>query len=277
MVLFPEDPDVPPIDYRELHTIVRELTYGIYVLHQTPLISLEANYDQSTSCQLPPAYQDTRIGQILVNVDYIMKCLCMGPTSPKTNAQSSLSAGDPTWISTRVESQKPRNRCWLSSQARVSILINHNHIMQPTRTLEYGKPWLSVIWLELTGLVFFFFFFFCRFVNWIVEYAALTSSVLCWVRVLLSFRSFLRSYLLVIRKTCVYWGWYWCSDRQLEWWFWLLYSNSMQFISDRNQCLTCMKNLGNLCNDCCVSNHNCMWIFFLLDWLFLMDYVGKMS
>lgn len=83
VVLFPEDPDVPPIDYRELHTIVRELTYGIFVLHQTPLISLEANYDQSTSCQLPPAYQDTRIGQILVNVDYMMKCLWHGAYIPK--------------------------------------------------------------------------------------------------------------------------------------------------------------------------------------------------
>lgn len=83
VVLFPEDPGIPPIDYRELHTIVRELTYGIYVLHQTPLVSLEANYDQSTSCQLPPAYQDTRIGQILVNVDYIMKCLWHGAYIPK--------------------------------------------------------------------------------------------------------------------------------------------------------------------------------------------------
>ncbi|KAL8620460.1 hypothetical protein ACOMHN_048393 [Nucella lapillus] len=83
VLLFPEDPDLPPLDYRELHTIVRELTYGIFVLHQTPLISLEANYDQSTTCQLPPAYQDTRIGQILVNVDYMMKCLWHGAYIPK--------------------------------------------------------------------------------------------------------------------------------------------------------------------------------------------------
>ncbi|XP_070211365.1 ankyrin and armadillo repeat-containing protein-like isoform X4 [Littorina saxatilis] len=83
VVLFPDNLDLLPIDYRELHTIVRELTYGIYVMHQTPLISLEANYDQSTSCQLPPAYQDTLVGQILVNTDYMMKCLWHGAYIPK--------------------------------------------------------------------------------------------------------------------------------------------------------------------------------------------------
>lgn len=78
ILLLPENPSLPPIDYRELHTIIRELIYGIYILHQTPQISLEANYDQSTTCQLPPAYEDTRIGQILINVDYLMKCMWHG-------------------------------------------------------------------------------------------------------------------------------------------------------------------------------------------------------
>ena len=83
MILFPEDSDSAPLDYRELHMIIRELTYGIYIMHQTPLICLEANYDQSTSCQLPPAYHDTRVGQIMINVDYIMKCLWHGAYFPK--------------------------------------------------------------------------------------------------------------------------------------------------------------------------------------------------
>lgn len=83
VLLLPKDPDIPPLDYRELHHIVRELTYGIYILNQTPIISMEANNDQSTSCQLPPAYQDTSIGQILANVDYMMKCLWHGAFMPK--------------------------------------------------------------------------------------------------------------------------------------------------------------------------------------------------
>ncbi|CAH1788258.1 unnamed protein product [Owenia fusiformis] len=83
LLLFPENKDVPPIDIREFHQVIRELTMGIYVLNQLPCISLEANFDQSTSCQLPPAYYDTRVGQILINVDYMMKCLWHGAYFPK--------------------------------------------------------------------------------------------------------------------------------------------------------------------------------------------------
>ncbi|XP_067649055.1 ankyrin and armadillo repeat-containing protein-like [Haliotis asinina] len=86
MILFPEDADVAenqPLDYRELHQIVKELTYGIFVMHQTPLIALEANYDKSTSCQLPPAYLDTKVGQVLVSVDYMLKALWHGAYIPK--------------------------------------------------------------------------------------------------------------------------------------------------------------------------------------------------
>lgn len=86
VILFPEDADVAenqPLDYRELHQIVKELTYGIFVMHQTPLIALEANYDKSTSCQLPPAYLDTKVGQVLVNVDYMLKALWHGAYIPK--------------------------------------------------------------------------------------------------------------------------------------------------------------------------------------------------
>ncbi|XP_077010533.1 ankyrin and armadillo repeat-containing protein isoform X2 [Tamandua tetradactyla] len=71
------------LDYREVHQILRELAIGIYCFNQIPSISLEANYDQSSSCQLPPAYFDTRIGQILINIDYMLKALWHGMYMPK--------------------------------------------------------------------------------------------------------------------------------------------------------------------------------------------------
>ncbi|XP_054977984.1 ankyrin and armadillo repeat-containing protein [Sorex araneus] len=71
------------LDYREVHQIIRELSVGIYCLNQIPSISLEANYDQSSSCQLPPAYYDTRIGQILIRIDYMLKALWHGLYMPK--------------------------------------------------------------------------------------------------------------------------------------------------------------------------------------------------
>lgn len=71
------------LDYREVHQLIRELAVGIYCLNQIPSISLEANYDQSSSCQLPPAYYDTRIGQILINIDYMLKALWHGLYMPK--------------------------------------------------------------------------------------------------------------------------------------------------------------------------------------------------
>uniref|UniRef100_G1PPT3 Ankyrin and armadillo repeat containing n=1 Tax=Myotis lucifugus TaxID=59463 RepID=G1PPT3_MYOLU len=82
ILLMPVDPTAL-LDYREVHQIIRELAVGIYCLNQIPGISLEANYDQSSSCQLPPAYFDTRIGQILINVDYMLKALWHGIYMPK--------------------------------------------------------------------------------------------------------------------------------------------------------------------------------------------------
>ncbi|MEE6490360.1 hypothetical protein FKM82_015856 [Ascaphus truei] len=66
------------LDCREVHQIIRELTMGIYCFNQAPSISLDANYDCSTSCQLPPAYYDTRVGQIMISVDYMIKALWHG-------------------------------------------------------------------------------------------------------------------------------------------------------------------------------------------------------
>ncbi|RNA30706.1 ankyrin and armadillo repeat-containing [Brachionus plicatilis] len=82
-LLVPFDEAVPDIDYRELHQIIRELTIGIYVLNQHPFLQLEANFDQSTSCQLPVAYVDTKLGQIMINTDYWLKALWHGSYFPR--------------------------------------------------------------------------------------------------------------------------------------------------------------------------------------------------
>uniref|UniRef100_A0A8C2VUH3 Ankyrin and armadillo repeat containing n=1 Tax=Chinchilla lanigera TaxID=34839 RepID=A0A8C2VUH3_CHILA len=82
ILLMPVDPTAL-LDYREVHQIIRELAVGIYCLNQIPSISLEANYDQSSSCQLPPAYFDTRVGQILIHIDYMLKALWHGIYMPK--------------------------------------------------------------------------------------------------------------------------------------------------------------------------------------------------
>ncbi|KAM8934165.1 ankyrin and armadillo repeat-containing protein [Pelodytes ibericus] len=66
------------LDCREVHQIIRELTMGIFCFNQVPSISLDANYDCSTSCQLPPAYYDTRVGQIMISVDYMIKAIWHG-------------------------------------------------------------------------------------------------------------------------------------------------------------------------------------------------------
>ncbi|XP_026768541.3 ankyrin and armadillo repeat-containing protein [Pangasianodon hypophthalmus] len=71
------------MDYRVVHQIIRELTVGLYCFNQVPSISLEPNPDQSSACQLPPAYCDTKVGQILINIDYTMKALWHGAYIPK--------------------------------------------------------------------------------------------------------------------------------------------------------------------------------------------------
>ena len=71
-----------PFHLQELHQIVRELTIGIYVFNQTPSVLLSPNYDQSTSVSLPSAYTNTLVGQVLISVDYYMKCLLHGAMVP---------------------------------------------------------------------------------------------------------------------------------------------------------------------------------------------------
>lgn len=84
VLLMPLDSDPQfELDYREIHQVIRELVLGIFMFNQTPKISLDANFDQSTSCHIPPAYQDTRIGQAMVSVDYMIKALWHGAYFPK--------------------------------------------------------------------------------------------------------------------------------------------------------------------------------------------------
>ncbi|XP_053482162.1 ankyrin and armadillo repeat-containing protein isoform X2 [Ictalurus furcatus] len=82
IILAPCDSRVS-MDYRVVHQIIRELTVGIYCFNQVPSISLEPNPDQSSACRLTPAYCDTRVGQILINIDYTMKALWHGAYIPK--------------------------------------------------------------------------------------------------------------------------------------------------------------------------------------------------
>jgi hypothetical protein len=78
ILLLPHDSTVPDLDYREVHQILRELTIGMYVLNQHPCLQLEANFDESTTCQMPPAYVDTKVGQIMIMTDYWLKALWHG-------------------------------------------------------------------------------------------------------------------------------------------------------------------------------------------------------
>ena len=83
LFLLPAEKDIDNLELREVHQILRELVTGIYVLNQTPSVHLEANYDDSTTINLPPAYCDTRVGQLLIEVDYLMKSLWHGAYFPK--------------------------------------------------------------------------------------------------------------------------------------------------------------------------------------------------
>ncbi len=78
LILIPYEEDIPALDYREIHQIVRELTIGMYVFNSHPNLHFETNYDHSTSCQMPPAYIDSKLGQVMISTDYWMKALWHG-------------------------------------------------------------------------------------------------------------------------------------------------------------------------------------------------------
>lgn len=83
VIVFPVDEAEESLDFREIHQVLRELVMGLYCLNQVPSITLETNYDQSTSCQIPPAYVDSKVGQIMIDIDYMMKALWHGAYFPK--------------------------------------------------------------------------------------------------------------------------------------------------------------------------------------------------
>ncbi|CAM4742108.1 unnamed protein product [Rotaria magnacalcarata] len=77
-ILFPVDDDIPLLDTREVHQLLRELTIAVYSLNAQPTLSLEANFDLSSTCQIPTAFLDTRLGQIMINCDAWLKSVWHG-------------------------------------------------------------------------------------------------------------------------------------------------------------------------------------------------------
>ena len=51
-ILMPAEDGISQMDLREIHQIIKELTMGIFVLNQLPMVTLEGNFDQSTTCQV---------------------------------------------------------------------------------------------------------------------------------------------------------------------------------------------------------------------------------
>ncbi len=79
-----------PLNLQELQQVTRELIEGIYVFNQLPSITLEANYDSTTSCSIPSAYNNTLIGQALLSLDYFTKSLLHGSTVRQKDKRSKL-------------------------------------------------------------------------------------------------------------------------------------------------------------------------------------------
>lgn len=96
-ILFPVDEGIERLDTREIHQLLRELTTGVYSLNAQPVLTLEANFDLTSTCQLPTgklhsysfihslfidmislAYIDTRLGQIMINCDAWLKSVWHG-------------------------------------------------------------------------------------------------------------------------------------------------------------------------------------------------------
>ncbi|UJR31012.1 hypothetical protein I4U23_018523 [Adineta vaga] len=82
-ILFPVDENIAHLDVREIHQLLRELTIGVYSLNAHPVLSLEANFDISSTCQMPTAYIDTRLGQIMINCDSWLKSVWHGVFMPR--------------------------------------------------------------------------------------------------------------------------------------------------------------------------------------------------
>lgn len=81
-LLFPKStsPTIKQFRLQELHQVVRELVEGIYIFNQAPSISLDSNYDSTTTVSLSSAYHDSLVGEALFAVDYFVKSLLNGST-----------------------------------------------------------------------------------------------------------------------------------------------------------------------------------------------------
>ena len=127
MLLMPVEEGLPMLDLREVHQIVRELTFGIYALNQVPSCALEANFDQSTSCQLPPAYLDTRVGQLMLSVDYMLKSLWHGayfPRDKRTKFTERWRSNLDVNASGKPETKKPLVTEFISAGEKMRILYD---------------------------------------------------------------------------------------------------------------------------------------------------------
>lgn len=82
--------DIRQFRMQEVHQILRELIEGIYVFNQTPSISLDSNYDSTTSISIMSAYNDTLVGEALFAVDYYMKSLLHGSTVAQKENRAKL-------------------------------------------------------------------------------------------------------------------------------------------------------------------------------------------
>lgn len=65
-----------------VHQITRELIEGIFIFNQLPSLSLDGNHDGTTTCNIPSAYQDTLVGNTMLEVDYFVKSLLHGTIIP---------------------------------------------------------------------------------------------------------------------------------------------------------------------------------------------------
>lgn len=82
-ILIPKTDSTKDLEYRELHQIIRDLTIGIFAFNQMPSFSFEPNHDLTSTCQLPLAYKNTTLGQLLISMDYLLKSLWHGTTVPE--------------------------------------------------------------------------------------------------------------------------------------------------------------------------------------------------
>eukprot|EP00117_Sycon_ciliatum_P047488 scpid3152/ scgid33921/ Ankyrin and armadillo repeat-containing protein len=78
VLLIEHSPNWEPLKLRELQQLIRELVVGIYVFNQLPCVQFDALPNGCTSVSMPHAYQDTRLGQIMIEVSYHLQCFLYG-------------------------------------------------------------------------------------------------------------------------------------------------------------------------------------------------------